>query len=201
MSDIPLILLAAGKSKRMGVLKQLLPWQKNTLLENCLASGLEFKSQEIFVIVGSNKEKIIPIINHTPVNIIINEKWSNGIGSSIAKGVSVLLKLKKKRKGVFIYLADQPFVGVDLIEQYYNAFDLGKKGIVATRYNKRKIGVPALFDVTYFDELSKLSEDFGAQKIIEKYKHNSIVIEPEKKLLKDIDTPSAYHKYFNKLKV
>ena len=61
MTKIPLLLLAAGKSRRMGTSKQLLPWKGKTLLENAIITGSALPDQELYVVVGAYEEAILPL--------------------------------------------------------------------------------------------------------------------------------------------
>ncbi len=57
--NIPILILAAGESKRMGErVKQLLPWNNTTLLENAFRQATESQVEDVFVVLGANNEFI-----------------------------------------------------------------------------------------------------------------------------------------------
>jgi len=56
---ISVILLAAGESKRMGQLKQLMPFGTSTILEQCLDNLLNSRVSEIVVVLGHGAKEII----------------------------------------------------------------------------------------------------------------------------------------------
>lgn len=195
MTKIPLLLLAAGKSRRMRTSKQLLPWKGKTLLENAIITGSQKSDQELYVVVGAYEEAILPLLEKYNVKVIHNPNWETGIGTSIAKGIEALQALEESMAGVFIFLADQPFITPAIIQRYYSAFEVGKQQLICTAYTPQKKGVPALFDACYFDALSQLSEDFGAQQLMKKNSAHCIPIAIAPAHLVDIDTPERYQKY------
>ena len=68
MANIPIILLAAGASSRMGQPKQLLPWGEQTLIEHQIHTLLK-TGNPVNVVLGSNSKLVIPVIEKYPVNI------------------------------------------------------------------------------------------------------------------------------------
>jgi molybdenum cofactor cytidylyltransferase len=71
MADIPLILLAAGGSTRMGRPKQLLPWGNQTLIEYQIQT-LQKTGNPVNVVLGSNANLVIPVIEKYNVTFFIN---------------------------------------------------------------------------------------------------------------------------------
>ncbi len=85
MAKIPILLLAAGGSSRMGQPKQLLPWGNRTLIEHQILT-LQKAGQPVNVVLGSNSDLVMPVIEKYPVNIFVNPNWESGMGSSISFG-------------------------------------------------------------------------------------------------------------------
>ncbi len=194
MSTIPLLLLAAGKSSRMGTSKQLLQWKGKTLIEHSIETGLGL-DQDVFVVLGAYEKKIRQQLDSFPIKIVYNPNWEQGIGTSIAMGISSVLTQCPEAEGVFIYLADQPFIDSKAILSFYTSFQKGKNQIITTAYENEKWGVPALFDRCYFDSLTRLNKDVGAQQLIKENRGNCTPIPFPKSALVDIDTPKIYQKY------
>jgi molybdenum cofactor cytidylyltransferase len=69
---------------------------------------------------------------------------------------------------VVLMLCDQPFVDASLLDQLITAKQTSGKGIVAAAYSNT-LGVPALFEERYFEELLQLTGSDGAKKVI--FKH------------------------------
>jgi molybdenum cofactor cytidylyltransferase len=196
MIEIPVLLLAAGSSSRMGQPKQLLPWGKVSLIEHqirmLLATG-----KPVNIVLGFNSNLITPIIENFPVSIFINNEWKNGMGSSISFGIRQIIRKFPKADAVLICLVDQPLVTVSYLEKMLDSYQPGFQQILASRSKSGWTGVPVLFDKCYFEDLSKLGVDEGAKKIIRQHKENVIILDAGD-IIEDIDSPQSYQQLLNK---
>ncbi|WP_273566806.1 nucleotidyltransferase family protein [Maribacter halichondriae] len=188
-NDIAILILAAGKSSRMGKPKQLLAWKNTTLLGHAIKNAKAICPDHVYVVLGANTEEIKKSVEDT-VHFIFNENYERGLGSSVATGIGSILKTNKKYQGVLITLCDQPLIDIDYLNQIITSYGKDGSGIIATAYINRA-GVPTLFDKRYFDELSLLDEDFGASQMIRKYQKDVKTLDPKGKAL-DIDTWDDY---------
>jgi len=197
MHEIPVLLLAAGGSSRMGQPKQLLPWGDQTLIEHQIQILLK-TGQPVFVVLGASADLILPIIQKYAVRIGINQNWENGMGSSIACGINEMEKYEPQTDGVLITLADQPLIPLKHYEALLANFQAGKKQIIASKSNEDWLGVPALFDSIYFEELRQLKGERGAKTVIKSYAFNVIPVDALNQL-EDIDTPAGYRRMQQRL--
>ena len=198
MSKIPIILLAAGNSSRMGSPKQLLPWGEKSLIEH-QAEKLLSTGNSVLVVLGANAEQIIPVIENMKIQVVVNQNWQTGMGSSIASGISEMLKENHDADGVIIALLDQPFVSVEHYNKLLNVFEPDKQQIIVSVSKEGWKGVPVLFDRCYFEELRNFSGEQGAKKIFSHYPDKIISIECND-ILKDMDTPEQYSLMFEEYK-
>ena len=187
--NIPILILAAGESKRMGErVKQLLPWQNTTLLENALTQARESQVEEVYVVLGANEEIIKKQTQLPDDSCIYNENWSNGMGSSIVAGLKHIMSLSKDYDGVLVMLADQPLIDAAYLDKIIDTWGKARATITATGY-ENGLGVPAMFDKCHFPELLKLTKDYGARNIIND--SNIKIVNPQGKEV-DIDTWQDY---------
>lgn len=191
-----ILILAAGSSSRMGKPKQLLKWRNTSLIENVIQQSLNSKAEKVFVVLGANAKKITSEIDFKTAEVIENEHWKNGMGTSITCGVEYINKRLPKVRGILIALADQPYITSAYYNRLIEAFAATSKRIVATK-NNGKLGVPAIFNSFYFSELMMLNEDKGARKIISTHKSDVEVI-TSKIDFTDIDTLEEYENLQNK---
>jgi len=193
-NDIYILILAAGSSSRMGQAKQLLAWNNTTLLNHAIQTAKNTGVTKIKVILGAKAARIRKSITDAEVDIIINTKWSNGLGSSIACGVKAICKENKKTEAILVMLADQPLVHSSFLNQLIGKWK-SSKSIVATAY-EHGAGVPALFGTAYFSELSLLNKDFGAKALMAQNAANMASLTVEGSTI-DIDTISDYNNLLN----
>ncbi len=164
-SDCGIIILAAGNASRLGSAKQLLPFRHKTLLQHSLDEALALAGSTVVVVTGARQEMIVNHLQlHTAV-ITHNERWQEGMASSIRAGLSELLQKNTGLSSVIILLCDQPFVSTALLQQLVATKQATGKGIVASVY-KETTGVPALFAKPYFKLLLSLQGAEGARKLI-----------------------------------
>ncbi len=191
-SNIGIIILAAGSSSRMTAIKQLLPWGDKSMLEQTIWESKKTKADNIALVLGAHKEQILTQIDADDLLIIENKDWAAGMGLSLAKGLRSMLK-HSEPDGVLILLADQPLIDANYLNTLIQTFNSGSKSIVGTQYSSEKIGVPAIFAQTYFEQLCKLDNDKGAGSIIKANKADTTGLEPEGEEA-DIDTEDDYNK-------
>ncbi|MGI8542990.1 MAG: nucleotidyltransferase family protein [Aridibacter sp.] len=190
--NIGIIILAAGASTRFGKPKQLLEFEKQTLLERIAENALETGS-EIIVVLGANAEKIGESVENLSVEIVVNEDWQSGMSSSLVEGLRKMIEIKNNLQAVIILLCDQPFIDENTILKLIEAQKSTNQMIVASRYAET-IGVPALFRRDVFDELLNLNKEIGAKSIIEKYAETDLatISVPEAEF--DIDTEADFER-------
>jgi molybdenum cofactor cytidylyltransferase len=183
------ILLAAGRSQRMGQPKLLLPWQGIPLIRHVAQLALRSKLDELVVVVGHRAEHIRAGLEHVPVRIVENEHFLDGQSTSVRAGI---LALNEDVKAVVVLLADQPLLQPATIDQLIGAFLNTAAPIVAPRYNGQR-GNPMLFSRALFGELQQLQGDKGARGVVAKYAHHIEWVDvPDEGILLDIDTPDMY---------
>ncbi len=179
--NLAIVILAAGKSSRMGdETKQLLKYKEESLLKIACKKALEV-SNTVFVVLGHDFELCQDEIKDLDVNIIYNKDFEKGIGSSISCAVSKL----NDYENIMITLCDQPFISTEHLNSLKK--HINNKTIISTIYEDSKNAtVPAIFPKKYFNELIKLNEDKGAKSLINT--QQTIKIELEKHQSIDIDT-------------
>lgn len=165
------ILLAAGSSSRLGRPKQLINYQGKTLIKKVIEEAKKSKADCLVVVLGSNPELIQTGFDTTSTPFIINLDWQNGMSSSMQAGLRFLME-KEVIDQVVLMLCDQPFIDASLLDQLITEKTTSGKGIVAAAYSNT-LGVPALFDRHYFEELLQLTGPEGAKKVI--FKHQAEV--------------------------
>jgi molybdenum cofactor cytidylyltransferase len=166
-----IILLAAGSSSRLGRAKQLIEFQGKTLIQKAIDEANKCQADSLVVVLGANSELIQSGFEPSSAPFIINQDWQQGMSSSMQAGLRFLME-KEVIDHVVLMLCDQPFVDASLLDELITTKETSGKGIVAAAYSST-LGVPALFDRRYFEELLQLTGSEGAKKVI--FKHQAEV--------------------------
>ncbi len=180
------IILAAGMARRFGETKQLLGWRGRALVEHVAEVALEV-CDTVLVVVGHEAESVARAVEHLPTEVIYNEQFATGQGSSVAAGVAALMETSRPFMGAaFFMVADQPHVSADLLRALQAR--RGTQLIAVPRFAGQR-GSPTLWDAALFPALRALTGDEGGRSLSESY-HDEIAwldVEDEG-LLRDVDT-------------
>ena len=207
---IGVVLLAAGRSRRMGNNKQLLPWRGKTILDavcHALQSGWEqtnplwnLKNYPMVAVTGGDHD-IDRIASSYGFSITHNGRSDLGQGTSIALGVQYLVNTFGTHflDGIICSVSDQPLLKPMVVEQLITSFqqhrDETNRTIVVPKYGiTQHPGNPVLFGAHWFEALQHIEGDQGGRTIIRDVGQNFVEyvsIIPEWGF--DIDTPEDYN--------
>jgi molybdenum cofactor cytidylyltransferase len=186
---IAAIILAAGESKRMGRVKQLLPFRGGTILGQITENLLQSQAAEIVVVLGYQAEKIAPQIARERVKIVVNPDFKQGMSSSIKCGLS---HISEAADGVMIVLGDQPLIEKETIDLLIEKHRQSDRGITLPVYKGIR-GHPVIFKMKYKDELLRLTGDIGGKQIVERHPSDVLEVEVDSEsVIISIDVESDY---------
>jgi molybdenum cofactor cytidylyltransferase len=135
-------------------------------------------------LLGAHAETILKRPCPAGVGTFVHPGWEQGIGSSLAAGVSRLMEICPDLDAVFVLLADQPMVTVGLLGRMQAG--LRMSSVVCCE------GPPALFARSHFEELQALQGDRGAKAVAAN--HPATVV-PFPDAAWDIDSPAAWAEF------
>ncbi|HEX4133712.1 MAG TPA: nucleotidyltransferase family protein [Bryobacteraceae bacterium] len=182
------ILLAAGNSTRMGSTKQLLDFGGKPLLRHTAESAQGSGCHPVIVVLGANEHEVRPVLAGLDVEIVVNERWAEGMGTSIQTGLRALGN--RDTSGTILALSDQPFITSDFLSGLVDRHHQSGRPIVAARYSGTA-GVPVFFAREAFPLLMALKPDQGCKGVILGHPVSALLVDcPEAAM--DIDTPEDY---------
>ncbi|MFZ2004907.1 MAG: molybdopterin-binding/glycosyltransferase family 2 protein [Stellaceae bacterium] len=186
---IAALLLAAGKSSRMGENKMLAEIDGRPMVARTAQRLLSSRARPIIAVLGNRADNVDAALGKLPVERVINLDFAAGLSTSLKRGLAAL---PDEVDGVVVCLADMPLIAGRDIDRLIGAFNPleGRAIIVPTRRGKR--GNPILWSRQFIPEMMALSGDSGARKLIED--HADLVTEIEMEndaIFVDIDTPQA----------
>ena len=187
-----IIILAAGRSKRLGRPKQLLQVEGSSLIKRAVTIALEITTKAL-VVTGAYEKEIIDELMALPIHSVHNNLFDEGIASSIRIGLSKMEENFPNLEGVIFIVCDQPYISVSLIEELIKEAAGANKGIVASAYGGT-FGTPVLFKRRFFPLLKELQGDRGAKSLILKMMHEVMAVEFPEGVF-DIDTIQDFKKF------
>ncbi len=177
---LDILVMAAGTSSRLGHPKQLLELNNHALLWHAATQALQLTSH-VTIVLGHQSEQCRDAIKDLSLKIVVNENYNEGLGSSIAYGVSTL----DDCNWVLIMLCDQPLIPSTHYKSLIRTSNENPELIIASHYDK-KSGVPAVFPKQYFSALRELKGDKGAKVLLDTNIYQYIPL--SKEYSRDIDT-------------
>jgi molybdenum cofactor cytidylyltransferase len=189
---ISAIVLAAGKSERMGTPKALLILQGKTFLENILNAISDAGIERTVVVVGHHRNEIAGGVM-PPATVVFNPDYEQGMITSLQAGIRAL---PKETPGALLCLVDHPLVDPSTIQSL--AVHLASNRIVLPTFEGRR-GHPVLFGSDVLAEILALSPSQGAN-IVVRRDPNRIVQVPVNSpgILVDVDTPEDFQRLQDK---
>ena len=151
------VVLAAGRSRRMGAFKPLLPFGAQTVVGSCVGNLLDAGVSEIVVVVGRRADEVRAALSHLPLRFVLNAEAASEMGASIARGVA---ELSEEARAVLVMPADHPAVTPSVVETLIEAHGRGGAQIVVPEWRGRG-GHPALVGLELRDELLRLDARGG----------------------------------------
>ncbi len=190
---IAAIILAAGKSMRMGRPKMLLPWGNVTVLEQVIQAIQRTGIQDILVVTGSARDEVERIAAQYKVRTTYNENFeSEEMLASIQCG------LRAQQAGVeasLICLGDQPQVEEGSVRSVCEAFRKNRSPIVAPSYQMRR-GHPWLVARLLWGELLNLQPPLSPRDFLNTHAAEiEYVLLDSPSIIDDLDTPEDYQKF------
>lgn len=190
---IPAVVLAAGRSSRMGRAKATLPLDAtDTFLTRIVRTFLDAGVDDVVVVVGHEADAIVSSFSASglPARFVVNHDYDRGQWSSLVAGLGVV-----DRPGVsatLITLVDVPLVISDTVRAVLACYRRTHAPVVRPTAGSRH-GHPLLVDRSLFAELRAADPAEGAKPVIRAHASaaGDIAIGDEG-AFKDIDTEEDY---------
>ncbi|HEX8500411.1 MAG TPA: nucleotidyltransferase family protein [Pyrinomonadaceae bacterium] len=164
MLEIAAILLAAGRSRRMGAFKPLLPFGGVTVVEACVAALRAAGAGEVVVVVGHRGGEVRAALAHLEgVRFAFNEAEGSEMGVSVARGVEAL---PGDAGAALVALVDQPAVPPAEIRNLADAWRRAGARLVVPEWRGRG-GHPVLVDLAFRTELLSLVPEKGLRALFD----------------------------------
>jgi molybdenum cofactor cytidylyltransferase len=184
---IAAVVLAAGGSSRLGEPKQLLRAGGTSLLRSAVEAAVMGGCSPIFVVLGARADESRAELDGLPIEVVRNERWTDGMASSIHAGVAAVESSAASAGGVLLLVCDQPALTQEVVRRVCDAFDGEPGRRVACEY-AGTVGVPALFERSLFPRLLELTGDSGAKELLLQ-EPDRVVRVPWPEGAEDVDTP------------
>jgi len=187
--NVHAVLLAAGRSSRMGGANKLMAlFQGKPLVRRTAERVLASKSESTVVVSGHQASRVRDALAGLDIPVAHNADFASGLASSLKVGISAL---PEDAAGALIVLGDMPEVLPADLDRLIEAFERagGRAVVRATHDGKR--GNPVILPRSLFAAVAHLEGDTGARHLIESEGVDVVDIEIGAGAAVDVDTPEA----------
>lgn len=187
---ISALVLAAGRSSRMGAQNKLLmPLHGAPMIVRTIDAIAASGVREVVVVLGHDADAVGNALTGREVTFIGNPLFAEGMSTSLKAGLG---GIQADADGVLVCLGDMPAVTTQAIDKLIAAFNPteGRAIIVPTYQGKR--GNPVLFARAFVDEMRAAEGDVGARALLSQHTDAVYEVETDAGVLADADTPAAF---------
>ena len=156
------IVLAAGRSTRLGQPKQLLIVHGETLLRRAVRFALETAPAEVIVVLDPSAEAMRDQLDGLACRALVCAHAQQGMAASLRCGLSAL---DARCDGALIVLTDQPALDGQHLRALVARWQQDPRAAAASGY-AGTIGVPAVLPRAWFDSLLDGDGDHGARDLL-----------------------------------
>jgi len=152
---ISAVILAAGKSSRMGQPKMVLPWGHTTVIGKVITTLMNAGLNDLHVVTGDNQTILKKGLNGFPIEFVFNPDSADGeMISSVQIGLKSLLV---KSEAALIVLGDQPQIETHVVLAIMDSYLSTRSEIVVPSYQMHR-GHPWLVDKSLWGEIFELKQ-------------------------------------------
>jgi molybdenum cofactor cytidylyltransferase len=188
---VSVILLAAGKSERMGQNKLLLPFGGRTVIQRTLDSLLSSRAGEVIVVLGNKAQEINASIGSRRALSVLNPNFAKGMSTSLITGLGMV---SVQATYVIVALGDQPLITSRVYNQLIEAALNSGKGIIIP-VCKGERGNPIVISTRFRAELLAQTGDIGGRELLKSHPADvlEVVVDCEGIVI-NINTKEEYEK-------
>ena len=188
MKDVAAIVLAAGRSRRMGQFKPLLPFGDRTVIDHCIDNLRHGGVETIVVVVGHRAADLQNHLQTANVVFAVNPEPDSEMSDSVAHSIS---QIPSSSKAILITPVDHPAVPAAVVARIIESWRQGA-GLVVPTWEGRG-GHPVLVDSAFRNELQRLDPSRGLRSLFESHPGQVTRLRVESSYIaRDMDTWDDY---------
>lgn len=183
------LVLAAGRSARMGsVNKLLLDYRGRPLVRRVVESVLESAVDAVTVVTGHEGERVADVLADLPVRRVHNPDYPEGMSTSLRSGLAAVAG---QCDAVLVCLGDMPEIRAAHIDRLIDAFDPVADRAICLPVHAGQRGNPVLWAAEFIPAMGRITGDRGARALLHEFAgrvHEVAMGDPA--VLFDVDWPT-----------
>ena len=185
---------AAGRSRRMGTSKLLLPWQSSTVIEQLIGTLTRPDITAVAIVIRPDDHALRDVVQRTSALAIIPDHEPPQMRDSIEIGLRAIRErfAPTDDDGWLLIPADHPLIEPEVLDGLRSRWSRGDCDVLLPTFGQRR-GHPALLRWSLAARIEQLPRDVGVNALLRS--SPSLVTEwPTdcESVLADLDTPEDY---------
>lgn len=182
------LVLAAGRSSRMGSPKMLATVDGVPLVRRAAAAALASHADRVVVVTGHRGAEVAGVLDGLDLACVENPAFADGLSTSLSAGLAAL---DDDIEAAVVLLGDMPMIDAAMIDRLIDAFDPESGALIVVPTHGGRRGNPVLWSRRFFPELMAVAGDKGGREILADYPDAIAEVELGAAAAVDIDTPEA----------
>ena len=188
MSRVTGVVLAAGRSRRLGQPKQILPYRDSTVLGETLRMARRCGFDQLILTLGGAAEEVRREVSLDGAEAVVVDDPASGCAASLRMAVE---RVDPASAGIVLLLGDQPGVTEVTVRRLIEAG--AGESIAVCRYDDG-VGHPFWLARGVFGELTGLHGDKGVWKLIDSGRFDVLEVPVDGPVPLDVDTWDDYER-------
>ena len=191
------IIPAAGRSRRMGQPKLLLPWGKSTVIEQMIAVWRASSVDRVLAVVHPEDTQLAALAEAAGAEVVRPTTPPPDMKASVGYGLEAATHYRPEPSDAWLLApADMPTLNAPtidaVIDAYRSAVTQGGSvpAVIVPRAGGKR-GHPVLFSWSLAAEVGRLAQDEGLNALIDRFATQFIEV-PDEAICQDFDTPGDY---------
>lgn len=188
-TSVGALILAAGKSSRMGHTNKLLADVGGVpMVARVADEALASLARPVAAVTGHQADKIAAALAGRPIEIVHAPDYAQGLSASLKAGIGALRKTGVA--GALVLLGDMPRITAATVDKLIAAFEASGGRAICVPEAEGARGNPVLWPKDLFAEMVELSGDKGARDLLARHPDRIVrVPAPASEIFSDVDTP------------
>jgi len=194
---IPAIVLAAGKSSRMGRTKALLPAGPSgeTFLDRVIRVLREGGADAVVVVIGGDAAAVRASMPRDDASLAVveNPHFEDGQLSSLHVGLAAVEQRYDDIEAAMVTLVDLPLISASTVRAVLDTFRGHPQAPLVRPRRDDRYGHPVIFNRSVFGELRRADPSKGAKPVVHAHAAEEVNVDVDDPgAFADIDTPEDY---------
>lgn len=186
---IAAIVLAAGRSSRMGSNKLLADLNGKPLIRHSVEALKASSVHDIIVVTGNEPELVKLALEPLNVAFVHNPDYAEGLSTSLKRGLAAAAA---DMDALLVCLGDMPLVDAPTIDRLIAAYSVAEHRTICIPTFEGKRGNPVLWGRQHFIALEDIEGDQGGRLLLDALSDEVVEVDVKSQaILADVDTPEA----------